>query len=119
MSHDRIALGKQGEDLAVEFFRVRGYRLVARNWRCRYGEIDLIVQRGGDLRAVEVKTRQSLGAGYPEEAVDHRKLEHLEAAIDQFLDEHPELPLDCHLDVLSITFDEVGQPQYYYLPDVE
>ena len=119
MSEQGIELGKHGENLAEEFFRMRGYETVVRNWRCRYGEIDLVVLRGGDLRAIEVKTRRSLAAGYPEEAVDERKLEHLEAAIDQFLDERPELPLDCHLDVLSIIIGADEKAQYYYLPDVE
>jgi len=66
-------LGRRGERRAAWFYRLRGYRIVERNLRMRGGEIDLIVRRGGLLVFVEVKTRQSLLAGYGVEAVDRRK----------------------------------------------
>jgi len=66
-------LGQRGERRAAWFYRLRGYRIVARNVRLRGGEIDLIVRRGRLLVFAEVKARQSLTAGYGVDAVDRRK----------------------------------------------
>ncbi len=66
-------LGRAGEDRAARYFEDHGYAVLARNWRCREGEIDLVVARGGDLVVVEVKTRRGEGFGHPLEAIDARK----------------------------------------------
>lgn len=116
---DQRALGSQGEDLAAEFFRRRGFQILARNWRCGDGELDLVVLRSGVVRVIEVKTRRSFGAGYPEEAVTDEKLEHLSAAWHRFVVANPALPDDVHFDVLTITFSSKGYPIYRYLPDIE
>ena len=65
-------LGPIGERRALWYFRLRGYRIVARNVRLRRGEIDLIVRRGRTLVFVEVKTRQSLAAVFRGELVHFR-----------------------------------------------
>ncbi|HSP35400.1 MAG TPA: YraN family protein, partial [Thermoanaerobaculia bacterium] len=57
------SLGARGERRAAWFYRLRGYRVVARNVRLHSGEIDLVVRRGRTLVIAEVKTRQSLAAG--------------------------------------------------------
>jgi putative endonuclease len=76
-------LGVRAEWRAAWFYRLRGYRVVARNVRTRYGELDLIVRRGRSLAFVEVKARQSLTAGEGLEAVTpakQRRIEQLAAA---------------------------------------
>ena len=70
-------LGKRGEDLAAGYLTEHGYRLVARNWRCPQGEIDVIAQRGGETVFVEVKTRTSTAYGHPFEAITLSKLARL------------------------------------------
>jgi putative endonuclease len=70
-------LGRLGERRAAWFYRLRGYRIVARNVRSAAGELDLVVRRGRTIVIVEVKTRQSLSAGAGYEAVDARKCEQL------------------------------------------
>ena len=62
-------LGKSGELLAARFLEAHGYRVVARNWRCKQGEIDIIARRDGQTVFVEVKTRSSVEFGHPFEAV--------------------------------------------------
>ncbi len=119
MSRARQELGARGEDLAADFFIKRGFSVVAKNWRCRAGEIDLVVLKNGDLRVIEVKTRKSLGAGYPEEAVTNRKLDHMEAVVLDFLEHHPGLPEDAHFDVLAIVISPTGVPSFRYIPDIE
>lgn len=66
-------MGSAGENLAAEHFRRLGYEVLARNFRCRRGEIDLVCQRGGEVSLVEVKTRTGSGNGTALEAVDDRK----------------------------------------------
>ncbi|MEW1735161.1 YraN family protein [Nocardia beijingensis] len=70
---DKQALGAHGEELAADFLRAAGMEIVARNWRCRYGEIDLIVEDGDVTAFVEVKTRSGLGYGTPAESVTFAK----------------------------------------------
>lgn len=70
---DPERLGRRGEDRALQWYLDRGYTLVERNWRCRSGEIDLIVRDRDEIVFAEVKTRTSTRYGTPFEAVDHRK----------------------------------------------
>jgi putative endonuclease len=69
----RRALGVSGEDLAAAWYQTRGYAVLARNWRTREGEIDLVVERRRDLVFCEVKTRTSGAFGAPAEAVSATK----------------------------------------------
>ncbi|UAK29849.1 YraN family protein [Nocardia asteroides] len=70
---DKQALGARGEELAAKFLCAAGMEIVARNWRCRYGELDLIVLDGDVTAFVEVKTRSGLGYGMPAESVTFAK----------------------------------------------
>jgi putative endonuclease len=66
-----------GEERAAAWYRRNGYAVVARNWRCREGEIDLVCARAGALVFCEVKTRSSLAYGHPAEAVTPAKQQRL------------------------------------------
>ena len=83
----RQRLGARGERLAAAWYRAHGYTVVARNWRCREGEIDLIVARRGELVFCEVKTRSSDRFGVPAEAVTPAKQARLRALAGRFLAE--------------------------------
>ena len=75
------ALGDRGEAAAAQYLRKRGCQLLASQWRCRYGELDLVARdRDGTICFVEVKLRSGSFAGLPREAVDRRKQERLRAA---------------------------------------
>ncbi|RJQ41478.1 MAG: YraN family protein [Nitrospiraceae bacterium] len=65
--------GSKGEDLAAEFLKAQGYRIIERNYKTPIGELDIIAKDGETLVFVEVKTRSSNAFGYPFEAVDARK----------------------------------------------
>ncbi|MBI3626980.1 YraN family protein [Candidatus Uhrbacteria bacterium] len=81
-------LGQLGEDLALRFLLSKGFRLVDRNWHCRYGEIDLIMTDGPELVFVEVKLRSGSGFGHPEEAVNYFKLKKFRLAVSSYLSQH-------------------------------
>jgi putative endonuclease len=79
----RAALGRLGEERAAAHYRAHGYAVVARNWRCRHGEIDLICAKGRTLVICEVKARSGAAQGHPLEAVTvfkQRRLRRLAAA---------------------------------------
>ena len=99
-------LGATGEDAALEAYRRRGYRLVARNWRCPIGEVDLILSRGGVLVFCEVKSRRSAGFGGPHDAVTWRKQRKLRQLAEAFLAGLDPQPETVRFDVASVVLDE-------------
>ncbi|MEZ5347909.1 MAG: YraN family protein [Microthrixaceae bacterium] len=80
-----LALGRHGEDLAAAWYLERGYELIARNWRCPAGELDLVLRTGSTVVFCEVKTRTSERFGSPFEAVDRRRQGRLRSAALEFL----------------------------------
>ena len=96
------ALGHWGESLAVEYLTEQGYKIIDRNARTSYGEIDIVARQEDHIVFVEVKTRSSTNFGYPEEAITARKRVHLIEASQAYLQEHPELGGDWRIDVIAI-----------------
>ena len=84
---DRRLLGTMGENLAADYLQGKGYRIVKRNYRCCYGEIDIIAERDGDMAFVEVKTRSSFQFGRPCEVIDEKKKQHIRKTAHCFLEE--------------------------------
>ena len=78
-------MGARGEQLAADWYTTRGYEVVARNWRCRQGELDLVVRRDGELVFCEVKSRTSDRYGLPAEAVTPAKQRRLRQLATLFL----------------------------------
>ena len=87
---DKRVFGQIGENAAADVLRAKGYRILRQNYRCRYGEIDIIAERGGDVSFVEVKTRQSLNYGRPCEAVTEEKRRHMRRVAHCYLGEMKE-----------------------------
>ena len=81
----RSSTGRLGEDLAERWYVARGYRLLARNWRCRVGELDLVLARPGLVVICEVKARRGSRFGGGWEAVDARKRAKVRAVAEAFL----------------------------------
>lgn len=85
---DKIKTGNEGETLAAEFLRNKGFEIVARNYRYKHAEIDLIVQKENWLLFVEVKTRSSSSFGEPEAFVDSRKANKIFEGAEQYMFEN-------------------------------
>ena len=98
-------LGRAGECRAVWFYRLRGYRIVARNVRLPAGEIDLVARRGRTLVIVEVKTRQSLAAGEGHDAVHREKRLRLIRLADQYVASTRMRDIGIRYDVLSLFWN--------------
>lgn len=97
--------GKVAEDLACKFLRDQGMRIVARNWRWKGGEVDLIAKDGEALVFVEVKGRESSTFAAPEEAVDEEKRRRLWQAARAFLQGKKEVPV--RFDVVAVMPGEI------------
>lgn len=89
MPDARRTLGDAGEELVARWYEDGGYRVLDRNWRCREGELDVIVARGQVLVFCEVKTRRSTAFGTPAEAVTVSKQRRIRGLAMRWLDEHP------------------------------
>ena len=86
---DRNNRGKQGEDAACRYLKKAGCRILDRNVRCRFGEIDIIAQDGEYLCFVEVKTRSANAIARPLEFVDARKQQRIRTTAQWYLQSHP------------------------------
>jgi putative endonuclease len=95
-------IGRRGEAAAARYLAATGYQIVARNWRCRRAEVDVIAWDGPTLVFCEVKTRRSLRAGTPEDAVDLRKQSRLALAATCYLARLDRQPLLVRFDVLAV-----------------
>ncbi len=104
---DRRALGQHGEDLVVSWYVERGGVVVARNWRTRYGELDLIVRVGDSLVFCEVKTRTSTRQGHPFEAVTPMKQQRIRGLALQYLQAIGGHPGPLRFDVAAVMGDSV------------
>ena len=103
MQDVRTSLGAVGEDAALDAYLDGGYRVVARNWRCRIGELDLIVARGPTLVFCEVKTRRGSGFGDGWEAVTPRKQAKVRSVAQLFLIATGVAPPQVRFDVASVS----------------
>lgn len=109
MSDDRQKLGRWGEQLAAERLQSQGYVILARNWRCRRGEIDLVAQAGGVLVFVEVKTRRGRDYGTPEEAITRSKAKRLLELGQRYMLEHDLEDVEWRIDLVAVELDRQGK----------
>ncbi len=107
----RQGLGRTGERLAAEELARRGYRIVERNYRCVYGEIDLVAEDGPDLVFVEVKTRRGTAYGLPEEAINARKRQKLVQVASCYLDVHACADRSWRIDAVAVQMSQQGRLQ--------
>ncbi len=114
MSEDRFdeahALGRRGEEIALEYFRRKGYKIIERGFRLFRGEIDIIGYDGPTLVFIEVKTRATTEFGLPEEAVTPAKQGQIRKIARGFLVERELGEPDCRFDVLAILVPGEGDP---------
>jgi putative endonuclease len=108
----KLDLGAKGEELTVAWYTGRGYRLLGRNWRCREGELDLIVTRDRCIVFCEVKTRTGTGFGLPAEAVTAAKQRRLRHLATRWLGEQTRAIgfAEVRFDVACVTVPAGGEP---------
>lgn len=99
----RSSLGRAGEEAAVRVYERLGFRVVARNWRCAIGELDLVAERDGLLVFCEVKTRSGAAFGGGYEAVTWTKQRKLRQLADVFLSSQRPAHSRVRFDVASVS----------------
>lgn len=108
MTQQRRALGARGEEAVASWYEARGYEVLARNWSCRDGELDLIVRNGRMFVFCEVKTRTTDAFGAPAEAVTRAKQMRLRRLAARWLeDDAPVRAREIRFDVAAVLDDEV------------
>lgn len=105
--HNRT-LGARGEQLAAEHLLARGFRIIARNWHCAYGELDLVMREGSTIVAVEVKTRSGTGYGSPLEAITARKAARLRRLLLEWAGQTGHRGAPLRVDAVGITLRSGG-----------
>lgn len=98
--------GDLGEEYAVKLLQKKGYKIIDKNFRSKFGEIDIIAKEGDTLVFVEVKTRWSKKYGKPEEAVTPSKIVKIKKTADYYCLTHSTLPKRMRIDVVAIEVKE-------------
>ena len=106
--------GTEGENLAVEWLRGKGYDIMHRNWRHSHYEIDIIAFKGQMLHFIEVKCRNHSAIGYPEDSVTKKKFRNLQKASDEFLFLTPGHPA-----LAFLSSSNRGHKSLVFLPSLE
>jgi putative endonuclease len=109
MMIDKKELGKKGEELALQFLKKRGYRIIGRNYVCKMGEMDIIAKEKDTLVFVEVKARTSTTFGPPQLAVNSAKQRQLSKVALNFLKEKHLEDVKARFDVVAILLRPKGE----------
>jgi putative endonuclease len=108
----RVRLGRRGEDLAIAELTHRGYEVVARNWRCQAGEVDIIARRDAAVHFFEVRTRRGREYGTPEESLTPAKQRRMIDVALTYLAEHGLEDVheaDWRVGMVAVEMDRTGR----------
>ncbi len=109
MTRERKETGANGELLAAEHLRRAGYRIIARNYRCPLGELDIVAEDGDAVVFIEVKTRRVPWLARPEENVNRAKAERLMRSAEHFLTATGRENWPWRVDVVAVEVDSAGR----------
>lgn len=114
---DKATLGKRGEAVAAKYYLDRGYKLLAHNYRCRLGELDLILMQDDTLVVAEVKTRSPDGIGTPAEAVNSAKQRKIIATVKHYIFTELKREPNIRFDVVEVIAKPQGGYLVHQIPD--
>ena len=114
-SHNQ--LGKEAEQMAINYLVEKGYEILHCNWRYSRYEIDIIGKKNNLLRIIEVKSLKTSDLRYPEESVTRKKFRFLLKAADEFLFQNQQYR-HVQFDILSIVLHPEKEPEYFLIEDV-
>lgn len=116
MTTERLIIGKLGEEEAERRLRLSGYEILARNWRCRSGEIDIIARNGECIVFVEVRSRSKASGsrfGTAAESVDYRKQAKVRIVAQMYLSRNRMPEARIRFDVITVTVDTSNEIHDY------
>lgn len=117
MTKSNKNFGAWGESAATEYLENKGYQVISRNLHTPYGEIDIVAENENKLMFIEVKTRSNKSYGNPEDSINPRKLEHMEASA-QFYVQNCEYQGTWQIDVISILKRDSNQLEIVHFENV-
>lgn len=97
-------LGAKGEKTALQFLCRNGYKIITRNFSCKLGEIDIIARQGKTTVFIEVKTRSSCEYGTPQDAINPKKIKHLQRSAQFYIKNYAHPEDNFRFDVVSIIY---------------
>ena len=112
---EHIELGREGEEQARKLLKSKGYKILECNWRCHFGELDIIAKDGKTLVVVEVKTRRTSYYGEPELAVNRKKQKNIVRMADTYIRQNG-IDLEVRFDIISVVIGS-GQCMINHIPD--
>ena len=107
MPHARRLYGDDGEAAVAAWYEANGYTVLSRNWRCREGELDLVVRTGRTVVFCEVKARRSTAFGTPAEAVTRDKRQRIRRLAAKWLEDTGTRPGEIRFDVAAVLAGEI------------
>ncbi len=117
MAAKKTDTGKQGEQLAAAYLQGQGYQIVARNWRCKYGEVDLIARKDAVLVFVEVRTRHAATTEAAFASIQQQKQAKMRAAALAYLHNNDLQEQAWRIDVMGIALRHNGTAQIDHVED--
>jgi putative endonuclease len=99
---NKISLGKQGEKLAFDYLKSKGYKIIGKNLRSRSGELDIVANDHGTLVFIEVKTRTSEMFGLPIQGIDERKQNRIKILAKRYIAEKGLIEQEVRFDFLGV-----------------
>lgn len=105
---DHNELGRKGEEMAVEYLRLKEYEILELNYRYQKAEVDIIARRGELLIAAEVKTRSTPEFGNPQDFVKPKQIQQLVKAVNHYVEESG-LDVEVRFDIIAIIKNKSGK----------
>ena len=109
MTHKRISLGKRGEGIAISYLKSLKYKIIERNYKCKFGEIDIIAKDKKILTFIEVKTRSSLDYGHPFHGIKKRKQHQISKVALNYINKKNLNNTEARFDVVAIRISPEGE----------
>lgn len=109
MTDIRKVIGRRGEELAAEYLITKGWKLIARNWSTKVGELDIVADDGTQLIFIEVRTTTSQQYGLGFQSVNYRKQQQVRRLALQFVQQQNKGHLPIRFDVISVLLSKEGQ----------
>lgn len=112
----RKELGSKGEDIAVRFLKKKGYKIIKRNYKCKYGEIDIIAERDNITAFIEVRTMQAEKFGIPQDFITNIKTDHISKSALNYIKEENLFDRSCRFDLMAINLsDTLSEPKIEHI----
>ncbi|MGB9594865.1 MAG: YraN family protein [Candidatus Poribacteria bacterium] len=107
-------VGNKGESIAEDYLKQKGYKIIQKNYRCRFGEIDIIAKDQDTIVFVEVRTKQNDNFGSPQDSITPAKIEKISKTSLSFIQEKKFAGFSYRFDFIAITFSQ-GKPNIEHI----